>query len=148
MIYDLQKAGLWKRIAAWMFDGILTGILAVGFGVLLSMLLGYDAHSQALDDAYARYETEYGVVFDISAEEYERMTQAEIDHYNVAYDALIHDQNAMYAYNMVINLTMVITSIGILLAVLFWSFLSRCGSETVRPWAKRYSACVWCAMTV
>ena len=77
MIYDLQKAGLWKRIAAWMFDGILTGILAVGFGVLLSMLLGYDAHSQALDDAYARYETEYGVVFDISAEEYERMTQAE-----------------------------------------------------------------------
>ena len=122
MIYDLQKAGLWKRIAAWMFDGILTGILAVGFGVLLSMLLGYDAHSQALDDAYARYETEYGVVFDISAEEYERMTQAEIDHYNVAYDALIHDQNAMYAYNMVINLTMVITSIGILLAVLLWEF--------------------------
>ena len=122
MIYDLQKAGLWKRIAAWMFDGILTGILAVGFGVLLSMLLGYDAHSQALDDAYARYETEYGVVFDISAEEYERMTQAEIDHYNVAYDALIHDQDAMYAYNMVINLTMVITSIGILLAVLLWEF--------------------------
>ena len=122
MIYDLQKAGLWKRIAAWMFDGILTGILAVGFGVLLSMLLGYDAHSQALDDAYARYETEYGVVFDISAEEYECMTQAEIDHYNVAYDALIHDQNAMYAYNMVINLTMVITSIGILLAVLLWEF--------------------------
>lgn len=123
MGYDLQKAGLWKRIAAWMFDGIMTGILAVGFGALLSMLLGYDAHSQALDDVYARYETEYGFVFDISAEEYEAMTQAQIDHYNVAYEALIHDEAAMYAYNMVINLTLVITSIGILLAILLWEFL-------------------------
>ena len=123
MIYDLQKAGLWKRIAAWMFDGILTGILAVGFGVLLSMLLGYDGHSQALDDAYARYETEYGIIFDISAEEYAAMSPAETVQYNVAYEALIHDETAMYAYNMVINLSMVITSIGILLAVLLWEFL-------------------------
>ena len=122
MIYDLQKAGLWKRIAAWMFDGILTGILAVGFGVLLSMLLGYDGYSQALDDAYARYETEYGVVFDISAEEYAAMSQTETEQYNVAYEALIHDADAMHAYNMVINLSMVITSIGILLAVLLWEF--------------------------
>ena len=122
MIYDLQKAGLWKRIAAWMFDGILTGILAVGFGVLLSMLLGYDGYSQALDDAYARYETEYGVVFDISAEGYAAMSQMETEQYNVAYEALIHDTAAMRAYNMVINLSMVITSIGILLAVLLWEF--------------------------
>ena len=42
MVYDLQKAGLWKRIAAWMFDGILTGILAVGFGFVLSLVLGYN----------------------------------------------------------------------------------------------------------
>ena len=123
MIYDLQKAGLWKRIAAWMFDGILTGILAVGFGVLLSMLLGYDGYSQALDDSYARYETEYGIVFDISAEEYAAMSPAETEQYNVAYEALIHDEMAMYAYNMVINLSMVITSIGILLAVLLWEFM-------------------------
>lgn len=123
MIYDLQKAGLWKRIAAWMFDGILTGILAVGFGVLLSMLLGYDAHSQALDEAYARYETEYGVVFDISAQDYAAMTQEEADQYDMAYDALIQDEEAIYAYNMVINLTLVITSLGILLAVLAWEFV-------------------------
>lgn len=123
MIYDLQKAGLWKRIAAWMFDGILTTILAVGFGVLLSMLLGYDAYSQTLDDAYARYETEYGIVFDVSQEEYAAMTQEQVACYNAAYDALISDMEAMHAYNMVINLMLVITSIGILLAVLLWEFV-------------------------
>lgn len=123
MIYDLQKAGLWKRIAAWMFDGILTTILAVGFGVLLSMLLGYDAYSQTLDDAYARYETEYGIVFDVSQEEYAAMTQEQVTNYNAAYDALISDMEAMHAYNMVINLMLVITSIGILLAVLLWEFV-------------------------
>ena len=69
MSYDLQKASMWKRIAAWMFDIILLSVLVVGFGYLLSNLLGYDAYSVALDDAYARYETEYNVVFDISQEE-------------------------------------------------------------------------------
>ena len=123
MMYDLQKAGLWKRIAAWMFDGILTGILAVAFGVLLSMLLGYDGYSQTLDDAYAHYEAEYGVVFDISAETYGAMTPAEQENYNDAYDALIHDMQAMRAYNMVKNLSLVIASIGILLAMLLWEFV-------------------------
>ena len=122
MVYDLQKAGLWKRIAAWMFDGILTGILAVAFGVLLSMLLGYDGYSQTLNDAYAHYEAEYGVVFDISAETYGAMTPAEQDHYNAAYAALIHDMQAMRAYNMVKNLSLVIASMGILLAILLWEF--------------------------
>ena len=34
MIQDLQKASMWKRISAWLFDGILFGILAVAAGVL------------------------------------------------------------------------------------------------------------------
>ena len=123
MVYDLQKASLWKRIAAWMFDGILTCILAVGFGFLLSMLLGYDGYSEALNASYAQYEQEYGIVFEITQEEYEAMTEQERSNYNAAYDALIRDEDAMYAYNMTINLTLVITSIGILLAVLLWEFV-------------------------
>ena len=122
MVYDLQKAGIWKRIAAWIFDGILTGILAVGFGLLLSALLGYDAHSQTLESAYARYETAYGITFDITAEEYEAYTDQQRQNYDDAYNTLINDESAMYAYKMVINLTLVITSLGILLALLIWEF--------------------------
>ena len=123
MVYDLQKAGMWKRIAAWMFDSIMTGILAVGVGLLLSALLGYDAHSETLDAAYARYEAEYGVVFDISQAEYEAMTEAERESYDIAYDALVADDEVLYAYNMVLNLTLLITTLGILLAVMVWEFL-------------------------
>lgn len=122
MVYDLQKAGLWKRIAAWMFDGILTGILAVGVAFLLSALLGYDGYNQTLEAAYSHYETEYGVAFEITQEAYAAMTEAQRQNYDAAYAALIADEPAMYAYNMVINLTMVITSVGILLAVLIWEF--------------------------
>ncbi len=120
MIYDLQKASLWKRIAAWMFDGILIGILAVGFGMLLSWFLGYDGYSQQVDAAYAHYEAQYGIVFEISPDEYEAMDEQMRQNYNAAYEALIADSEAMYAYNMMLNLTLVITSLGILLAMLLW----------------------------
>lgn len=122
MIYDLQKAGLWKRIAAWMFDAILTGILAVGFGVLLSVLLGYDSYSQQVEAAYDLYGAQYGIVFDITQDEYEAMTPAEKQNYDAAYDALVADTEAMHAYNMTVNLSLVITSLGILAAVLLWEF--------------------------
>lgn len=117
MATDLQKASIWKRTAAWLFDGILFGILAVACGVLVSWLLGYDVHSTALENAYARYEQAYGVVFEISLEEYEAMTAAQRENYDSAYAALIADEEAMYAYNMMLAQTLVILSVSILLAV-------------------------------
>ena len=117
MATDLQKASFWKRTAAWLFDGILLGILAVACGVLVSWLLGYDAHSTALENAYARYEQAYGVVFEISLEEYEAMTEVQRENYDSAYAALIADEEAMYAYNMMLSQTLVILSVSILLAV-------------------------------
>lgn len=123
MVYDLQKASTWKRIAAWLFDGILTGILAVAFALLLSMLLGYDSYNQQVEEAYNMYGTQYGIVFDITQEEYEAMTQAEKQNYDAAYDALVADEEAMRAYSMTMSLTLVIMSLGILAAVLLWEFV-------------------------
>lgn len=122
MVYDLQKAGLWKRIAAWMFDGILTAVLAVGLGFLLSYLLGYDSYSRELDAAYARYEQEYGIVFEITQEEYEAMTDVQKQTYQAASEALTADTEAAYAYNMMVNLSLVILSVSILLSVFLWEF--------------------------
>lgn len=130
MTNDLQKASFWKRIAAWMFDGILLGILAVGIGVLLSWALGYDAHSESLDAAYRRYETQYGVVFEISQAEYETMTDTARSNYDAAYAALIADEEAMHHYSMMLNLTLVILSLAILLAtaVIEWLIPLRLGN--------------------
>lgn len=114
---ELQKASMWKRISAWLFDNILLVTLAVLFGFCLSALLGYDTHSAALDDFYTKYESQYGIKFDITQEEYETLSEQEQANYDAAYEALLKDEEAIYTYNMVLNLTMVITSAGILLAV-------------------------------
>ena len=119
---DLQKASLWKRIAAWMLDAILLGIVAVGCAYGLSAALGYDGYNTAVEEAYSKYESEYGIVFDIDAETYEQMTEQELENYQKAYEALISDEETMHAYNMVINLALLITTGGILAGTLLLDF--------------------------
>lgn len=122
MANDLQKADLWKRFSAWLFDAVLMLTLAVGAGMLLSGWLGFETHSDTLEAEYARYEALYDVSFDISEADYMAMTEEARQNYDAAYQALIEDQQAMYHYNMVINLMLVIVSGGLLAAVLIWEF--------------------------
>ena len=118
MIYDLQKANMWKRISAFLFDGILLGILAVLFAWLLSMILRYDNWNNKLNDAYARYGEEYGVAFDISLSEYEALSPEEVEKLNAAYQAIGQDPEAVRAYNVLIQLTLLITSFSLLASCL------------------------------
>ncbi|MBP3313265.1 MAG: RDD family protein [Oscillospiraceae bacterium] len=114
---------MWKRIAAWLFDGLLTMVLAVGLYLLLAQVTGYDRHSETLDKAYTRYETEYGVSFALTQEEYESFTEEEKKNYDAAYDALIHDEEAIEAYNRVISLLLVLVSLSLLGGFLGMEFL-------------------------
>jgi len=122
MVVDLQKASLLKRMAAWIFDVILVSVLAVGFGVLLAMLMQYDKYSSAVDGAIARYEKQYGVVFDISEDAYGALTAEEKEQYDAAYEAMIRDEEVVRAYNMVLSQTMIIVTVGILLSMLVLEF--------------------------
>lgn len=123
MIYDLQKASFLKRTAAWLLDAILAVILAVGIASLLSVALGYDEYSNRVSEAYERYEAEYGVVFEVSQEEYLSWSVEKQQTYDEAYEALIADEDAMYAYNMVVNLSMLVASLSILLSVMGLEFV-------------------------
>lgn len=120
---DLQKASMWKRMAAWILDAILTAVLAVGFGVLLSAILGFDGYYDSLQGAYDKYEAQYGVEFQVTVEDYEALTAEQKETYDTAYQALITDAQVVRDYNMVVNLSLVITSIGILLAILALEFV-------------------------
>lgn len=122
MTHDLQKASLWKRASAWIFDFILLGILIVGVAFVLSAVLGYNGYNETLDAAYAQYEAQYDVEFEISQEQYLAMTEQQRHNYDTAYNTLVSDQEAMYAYNMVLNLTMLITTLSILIAYLALEF--------------------------
>lgn len=118
MYGDIQRASLWKRIAAWLFDSILLSILAVAFGLLLAFILNYNSYSTTLDQAYAEYEAKFGITFNISQEAYLSMTPGEQQKYDAAYDALIADNDVLVAYNMVVNLSMIILTVGFLFATL------------------------------
>ena len=122
MIYDLQRASMWKRLSAALFDSILLGVAAVLFMWLLSVALGFDTHYQTMTDAYARYGEEYGINLNPGLSEYEAMSESEVERLNEAYAALSADSEAMYAYNMLLNLSLTITSLGILLAYLVMEF--------------------------
>lgn len=119
----IQKASFWKRIAAWILDLILLAVIAVGIMWLASFVLGCDRYIQQVENAYDHYEEAYGISFEVSPEEYEAYSEEKRQAWNDAYDALINDQAAMHAYNMMVNLILISTSIGILIATLLLYFV-------------------------
>lgn len=120
---DLQKATLGKRIGAWLLDLFLLAFLAAGASFLISTFLNYETYTDTMETAYAHYEQEYGVTFQMSAAEYSEMSDAQKQEYEIAYNALLADEEAMYAYDMMINIALVVTTSGLLLAVLILEFL-------------------------
>lgn len=122
MILDLQKASMWKRISAALFDLILLGIAAVFFAWLLAGAFGIDEHYAVLDERYAHYESLYGVSRALSQDDLDRMTEGEIANVNAASEAIASDPEAVHAYNMVIQLIITITSLSIFLAFLLLEF--------------------------
>lgn len=122
MIYDLQKASMWKRISAFLFDLILLSIVSVLFAWVLSQVLGYDGYQQRLDEAYTRVGEEYGIDLRMPLAEYNALDDAGKATLNAAYDALSADTDATRTYNMLIQLTILISSIAILLGYLTMEF--------------------------
>ena len=110
---SIQRAGMWKRISAAMFDGILLGIAVVLFALILSWALGYDGYIDTLNERYDQYGAQYGVDFHMSLDEHDQLTS----------EQSANLEAAVYAYNMMIRLTLIIVSISILLAYLALEFI-------------------------
>ena len=122
MIFDLQKANVLKRLSAYIFDMIILFIVIAGVAFSLSSALDYDSKSDKLDDIYKKYESEYGVSFDISSEEYEKMTDDEKANYEKAAEAVVKDDEAQYLFNILVNYTLIIATFSILAAYLLVDF--------------------------
>ena len=121
MHYEIQKASMSKRISAFLFDSILTGIAIVAIAFLLSTLLGYDSYNEKVQNTYEAYEKQYGIDSGMTLEEYEAMTEEERQAYEAAVEAanaaLNEDQEAVYNYTMMANLTLLIATISIFIGI-------------------------------
>ena len=122
MIYDLQKAGLLKRASAYLLDVILLLIVITGAAFGLSALLGYDAYVEKLENIYEEYEIEYGIDFDISQEDFAALSGEEQKLYEDVNRLMNENEEAIEAYNMTVNLALIITSVSILVAYLLLEF--------------------------
>lgn len=122
MNYDFQRASMLKRIPAWMLDIILLITLATGLITGLSYVLDMDTHTRELDAIYVRYEEEFDVDFAKTEGEFAVMSEEELARYEAAAEALSNDAEAKKAYEMVLNLTLVMLSGGILAAFLLLEF--------------------------
>ncbi len=131
MSLNIQKANFWKRISAWLFDFIITAMLTVGIAALLSLTFGYNKISDKLSTAYDNYETEYetiyGVDFDVTEEEYEKLTDEEKANFLEAKDALNkainEDKEIMGAYQKFFYLSLVLVSVSTLLSIVTVHFI-------------------------
>ena len=120
---EIQRASIAKRISAGLLDVIAVSIIATLCAWLISLAADYDGWNKKLEDAYSRYESQYGVTFRITEEEYNNKSSSDKENYDNAYKALVEDSEAMKAYSMVTNLMILTVSLGLFIAVLIWEFI-------------------------
>ena len=122
MIYDLQRASMLKRISAWLLDAILLCIIATLMAFLLSAALNYDSYDARLEARYAHFEAEYGVTRNLTQAQVDAMSPEERANLEAASKAIAEDEEALYAWNMMLQLMILITSFSILLAYVVLEF--------------------------
>ncbi len=121
---DLQKASLWKRMSAALFDVIMLGIVIVGAALLLSVILGFDGYVEQKEALEHRYMIEYGLDPDLTQEDLEAFSEEEKAAYEekqaLANEAFGQDPDVAYVYNMLFSLAMMIVSFSVLFGYLLW----------------------------
>ncbi len=117
MIYDLQKASVWKRASAFLFDMVIMIVVVVGIAALMSTLMKYDTHigvieskkTEILSKIEAEYEQEHGesVKLDLSLG-YEQMSEAQKEMYDRLDEEIAKDQTVQTALFLLLNYSLVI----------------------------------------
>ena len=123
MSVSLQKANFWKRISAFMFDIIVTVMLALGFATVINVFCDYDQKAADLNAYYAQYEETYGIDFNISEEDYNLLSPEQKAIYNDANLAMQKDQGFQDASMIIFNLTLLMYGGGAFAAYLVWYFV-------------------------
>ena len=123
MITDLQRASILKRVSAYILDFILLVTVITGAAFLLSALLDYDSYVDTLERVYAEYEEEYGIDLDISSEDFSALSREEQKLYDEVNKLMNENEEAIEAYNMTVNLALVIASLSILFGYLILEFV-------------------------
>ncbi len=117
---DLQKASMFKRISAGIFDFIILVTLAVGLMWGTSAALNFDKYENLMKERREFYYEKYG--FDESTK-YDKLTDEQKQLYETASKEYGKDKEVRYAYSMMFNLSLIIVTFPILLSYLILEFM-------------------------
>ena len=127
MEYELQKASMWKRIAAAILDLILLAILATGFGWGLSSALNYNSYSEKAEEIYNKYAEEFSIEKNMTQEKFDALTPEEQEAYQAkvaaADKAINADDEAVRVYTMLVNMSLIVVTGAVLLSTLLLQFV-------------------------
>ena len=124
MSVSLQKANLWKRISAWMFDCILVAILAIGAASGISEIVAYDKYSDQLTQYHVQAYQEEGIekYIGITQEDFDALPDEEKAKINQAESEYAKNENVQNITRRQFYLTLVIIGGGLLIAHMLWNF--------------------------
>ena len=136
MIYDLQKASMWKRISAFLCDMILFCIVAAGIAFLLSAIFGIDAQLDkmvAVCDQYAqkyelnefmtKEELDGALEIFLTEERKNVLTEEQKETFEQAKDALYNDETYLRANSLLNNFILLTITFSLLAAHLILEFV-------------------------
>ena len=115
-MYSIQKASMLKRISAFLLDFILLTIAVTGFALLISVITGRAKHVDKMNERKAYFEETYSVDFDIKEEDYNKLSDDEKQRIDDAYVLYRQDEEYLYAFNMLANLTLIMITFSLLLS--------------------------------
>lgn len=143
-VYGIEKASILKRISAYILDGILTIIIVTGVLFALSGIVKYDSYYEKMDSFYLAFEEENGFSYtmfnkteeelnekekkikEISSKNESELTLEEKEfkvEYEKAIENFANNEDVLYTYNLLVNLTLLITTISVLVAIIIVEFI-------------------------
>ena len=136
MIYDLQKASLWKRVSAFLFDFIISSVLVVGVVLIFVWTFNFQQYSDTLDAKRVFYAEKHGILVEetkgeikigLTYEEYNKLTDEQKEDYNhrleLSNKDIAKDVEAIKAYNMIIYLPVAFLTVGIFIVYIGYDFI-------------------------
>ena len=118
-MYDFQKANMWKRISAWLFDFILLITVLTMVAIPISYIFGYDEKIDAIDSIENEYREEMiadGLDPDISAADFEKLPESEKERYREVDRRRAKDERLGVGYAIISNIIVTMVFVSILAA--------------------------------
>ena len=116
MVNDIQKAGFFKRLSAFLLDSIIFILVAVAIAVPISAIISYPDTVEAFETHYKKYEEKYAIDTNMSAAEYDKLTPEQKERYEEATRELANDKEIIELYTALMNKTVLVVLISLFFA--------------------------------